>query len=298
MILHSKIQSMKAKNRVTNTVIFVLLFLLAMVILVPIIFVVLTAFKTDTEISLMNFKWLPSSFNLENFNMAFQMGDWGRYFFNSLFVTVVTVVGSLLFNSLAGFAFARLKFRGKNVLFVFLLIGMMVPPQSIIIPQFVMMRSVPFAGGNNWMGQGGTGLLDTYASLIIPFLAGSFGIFLCRQFYSGFPTALDDAAKIDGCGAFKTYFRIYLPLSKQILATLVILKSVATWNDFFYPLIMTQSEKMKTVQLALQMFRGSTTTHYNWLMAATLLTALPMIIVFLCAQKHFVQGVVSSGMKN
>lgn len=290
--------SMKGRRRLSNTLIFIALLLFSFLLLVPILFVVLTAFKTDPEISLTNFQWLPSSLNWGSFEKAFAMGDWGRYFFNSLLVTAITVVGSLLFNSLAGFAFARLTFRAKNLLFVFLLIGMMVPPQSIIIPQFVMMRSVPFTGGNDWLGQGGTGLLDTYVSLILPFLSGSFGIFLCRQFYSTFPTALDDAAKIDGCGSFKTYFSIYLPLSKQILATLVILKSVATWNDFFYPLIMTQSEKMKTVQLALQMFRGSTTTHYNWLMAATLLTALPMIVVFLCAQKHFVQGVVSSGMKN
>lgn len=290
--------SMKRSRQVSTAVIFVLLLLLALIALVPILFVVLTAFKTDPEISLTGFRWLPSSLNLDSFKMAFEMGDWGRYFLNSLFITLVTVVGSLIFNSLAGYAFARLKFRGQGVLFVLLLVGMMVPPQSIIIPQYVMMRSVPFAGGNNWLGQNGTGLLDTYASLIVPFLAGSYGIFLCRQFYSSFPTALDDAAKIDGCAPFRTYVSIYLPLSKQVLSTLVILKSVSTWNDFFYPLIMTQSEKMKTVQLALQMFRGSTTTHYNWLMAATLMTSLPMIVVFLCAQKYFVQGIVSSGMKN
>lgn len=298
MILHSKAALRKTSKKWAHRVIFVTLLLLACAVLVPVIFVVLTAFKTDAEISLMNFRWLPASLNPESFQMALQMGDWRRYFGNSLFITAVTVLGSLLFNSLAGFAFARLQFWGKQPLFVMMLAGMMIPPQSIIIPQFVMMRSVPFTGGNNWLGQGGTGLLDSYISLILPFLAGSFGIFLCRQFYSGFPTALDDAARIDGCGAFRMYFSVYVPLSSQILATLVILKSVATWNDFFYPLIMTQSEKMKTVQLALQMFRGSTTTHYNWLMAATLITALPMLAVFLLGQKYFVQGVVSSGMKN
>ena len=161
-----------------------------------------------------------------------------------------------------------------------------------------MMRSAPLFGDNNILGQGGTGLLDTYGSLIVPFLAGAFGIFLCRQFYSTFPTSLDDAARIDGCGVIKTYFVIYLPLSKTILATLTILKSVATWNDFFYPLIMTQSEKMKTVHLGLQMFRGSSMTHYNYLMAATIITVIPMVIVYACAQKYFVQGIVSSGMKN
>lgn len=270
-----------------------------LVTLVPIIFTVLTAFKSDTEISMASFRWLPKSFAyLENFRQAFAMGDWLQYFKNSLFLTLVTVAGSLLFNSMAGFAFARLRFKGKEVLFMSVLLGMMVSPQSIIIPQYVMIRSVPLCGGNNLLGQGGTGLLDSYFALLVPFLAGAFGIFLCRQFYSTFPESLDDAARIDGCGAIKTYFLIYLPLSKTILATLTILKSVATWNDFFYPLIMTQSEHMKTVQLGLQMFRGSASIHYNYLMAATVITVIPMVIVYACAQKYFVQGIVSSGMKN
>ena len=279
--------------------IYCILSIWVLITLIPILFTVLTAFKTDAEISMASFRWFPDSFSyMENFKQAFAMGDWFRYFANSLFITGVTVVGSLLFNSMAGYAFARLEFRGKNILFLSVLLGMMVSPQSIIIPQYVMMRSVPLCGGNNILGQGGTGLLDSYVSLVVPFLAGAFGIFLCKQFYSTFPTSLDDAARIDGCGVIKAYFVIYLPLSKTILATLTILKSVATWNDFFYPLIMTQSEDMKTVQLGLQMFRGSAATHYNYLMAATVITIIPMVIVYACAQKYFVQGIASSGMKN
>lgn len=294
-----KTMGKKKKRRLISVISYIILSVWVLIILVPIIFTVLTAFKSDPEISMASFRWLPASFgNLENFKKAFEMGDWIQYFKNSLFITVVTVVGSLLFNSMAGYAFARLKFRGREPLFLSVLLGMMVSPQSIIIPQYVMMRSVPFCGGNNVFGQGGTGLLDSYTALIVPFLAGAFGIFLCRQFYSTFPSSLDDAARIDGCGVIKTYFVIYLPLSKTILATLTILKSVATWNDFFYPLIMTQSEQMKTVQLGLQMFRGSSATHYNWLMAATIITVIPMVIVYACAQKYFVQGIVSSGMKN
>jgi len=294
-----KKMGMRRKKQILNALTVALLTLWALITLVPIIFVVLTAFKDDTEIAITSFKWLPSSFTyLENFKRAFEMGDWPRYFLNSLYITAVTVVASLFFNSLAGYSFSRLKFRGRDALFLLILIGMMVSPQSIIIPQFVMMRSVPLVGGNDIFGAGGVGLLDSYTSLIVPFISGSFGIFLCKQYYSSFPSSLDEAARIDGCGAVRTYFYIYLPLSKTILATLTIFKTVSTWNDFFYPLIMTQSEKMKTVQLALQMFKGSTSTHYNWLMAATLITVLPMIIVYFCAQKYFVQGVVASGMKN
>lgn len=290
----------KKKKSLTGKIIsYFILSIWVLITLIPVIFTILTAFKSDPEISMASFRWLPSSFTyIENFRQAFLMGDWLLYFRNSLLITVITVAGSLLFNSMAGYAFARLKFKGREILFMIILLGMMVSPQSIIIPQFVMMRSVPLAGGNNILGQGGTGLLDTYVALIVPFLAGAFGIFLCRQFYSSFPESLDDAARIDGCGAIRTYFYVFLPLSKTILATLTILKSVATWNDFFYPLIMTQSEKMKTVQLGLQMFRGSSMTHYNYLMAAALITVIPMVIVYACAQKYFVQGIVSSGMKN
>lgn len=290
---------MKKKNNALKILTIVILSIWGIITLLPIIFVIFTAFKTDPEISLSGFKWLPSSFtNFENFIQAWYMGDWLGYFKNSVIITVVVVAGSLVINSLAGYAFARLDFKGKNILFMAVLMGMMVSPQSIIIPQFVMLRSFPLVGGNNILGQGGTGLLDSYAALIIPFLAGSFGIFLCRQFYSTFPRELDEAARIDGCGPVKTYIYIFLPMSKTILATLTILKGVSTWNDFFYPLILTSSEKMKTVQLGLQMFRGSTATHYNWLMAATLITSIPMVILYFCAQKYFVQGIASTGMKN
>lgn len=197
--------------------------------MLPILFVIFTAFKTDTEISIANFRWFPSSFmNFEGFKQAWKMGDWLAYFKNSILITVLVVIGSLIINS----------------------------------------------------------------------LAGSFGIFLCRQFYLSFPKELDESARMDGCGPLRTYFYIFLPMSKTVLATLTILKGVSTWNDFFYPLIMTNSERMKTVQLGLQMFKGSTATHYNWLMAATLITSIPMVILYFCAQKYFVQGIASTGMKN
>ena len=288
----------RARKTLNNALTYLLLTLLACVILIPIFFVIVTSFKTDSEISLQNFQWLPHSLNFDAFKNAWELVDWPQAFGNSLLITVIVVVGSLFFNSLAGYAFARLEFKGKNVLFLILLMGMMVPAQSIIIPQFVIMRSIPLAGGNNIFGQGGTGFLDSYASLILPFLSGPMGIFLCRQFYSTFPKSLDEAAKIDGCGNFKIYYSIYIPMSVTILATLTILKTVATWNDFFYPLIMTTSDSMKTVQLGLQTFKGSTTTHYNWLMAGTLFTSLPIVIVYLCAQKYFVAGIATSGMKN
>ncbi len=286
-------------KKAITTVVSVLLILCAIVTLTPIVIIFITAFKTDPEMSIANFSWLPESFTYYgNFQEAFRMGDWFMYYKNSLILTVVTVIISLLLNSIAGYSFARLTFKGRDFLFILILVGLMVSPQSIIIPQFLIMKNFPLVGGNDIFGVGGTGFLDSFASLILPSASGSFGIFLCRQFYVTFPKALDEAARIDGCGPIRSYFLIYLPLSKTIIATLTILKAVSVWNDFFYPLIMTQSEEMKTVQLGLQMFKGSTGTHYNWLMAATLVSVLPMIIVYIFAQKYFVQGMASSGMKN
>jgi multiple sugar transport system permease protein len=142
------------------------------------------------------------------------------------------------------------------------------------------------------------GLLNTYAGLILPFISGSFGIFLCRQYYMSIPKALDEAAKIDGCSPFKIYTSIYLPLSGPILATLTILKSVSVWNDFFYPLIVTNTDNMATVQLGLQKFSGTNgSIQWNLLLSATLITVIPVLIVFLFAQKYFVQGISSSGVK-
>lgn len=289
---------MVIKKKFGNWMITVIIGVFAIITALPLLIVFMTALKTDAEVAVGSFRWLPERIDFSNIKKVLSMGNWMGYFKNSVIVTAVTVAGSLVLNSIAGYTFARLKFKGKNFLFLFLMLGMMIPPQAIIIPQFVILRSIPFAGGNDWLGRGGIGVLNSYWALIIPFLSGAFGIFLCRQFYLTFPSSLDEAARLDGCGSFQTYLKIYLPMSKQILATLCILKTSATWNDFLYPLIMTQNEETRTVQLALQMFKGSTATHWNWLMAGTMLTMIPVIIVFLCAQKYFVAGIANAGMKN
>jgi multiple sugar transport system permease protein len=286
--------------RVRRSLHYALLIVLALMWLMPVLFVILTAFKTDAELTLRQFRWLPSSWKFVNFENAFHVSGytWGTYFLNSLFVTGVTVTGSLFFNSLAGFAFARLYFRGRDVIFIVFLAGMMIPPQSIILPQYLIMKLIPLAGGNNILGQGGTGLLNTLWAVIIPQLCGAFGIFLCKQFYLNFPQEMDDAARIDGCREFRIYWNIYLPQSLTILASLVIIKSISVWNDFFFPLIMTTSSNKRTVQLALQVFKSNVEGHWSWLMAVTLITILPVIVIFMLAQRYFVQSVTTSGMKN
>ncbi len=276
---------------------YLFLSILAIVFFVPFFIILTTSFKTLQETSMSGFTILPSSFQYENFVKAFQGGNWLRYYFNSFIVTFITVVGSLIINSLAGYVLARLNIKGSNFMLMFFLLGIMMPFQTYIIPQFIILKHIPFASGNSILGQGGMGWINTYMGLIIPFLTGSFGIFLCRQFYMTFPKALDEAAKIDGCNPLTTYLRIYLPLSTPILATLLILKSVSVWNNFFYPLIITNTQDMYTVQLGLQRFMGYSQIEWPVLMAATLISILPVVLVFLFAQKYYIQGMANSGVK-
>ncbi|MCY7561321.1 carbohydrate ABC transporter permease [Paenibacillus macerans] len=277
--------------------VYVFLIVITLLNLFPVVVMIFTSLKGNDELISGAFSLLPHDWHFENYLKAMESGKWGLYFKNSLIVTLVVTAGSLLFNTLAGYTFARIRFRGSTIIFVCLLAGMMVPAQSIVVPQFIIMKSIPLFGHNDIWGQGGTGWLNTYYALIIPALSGSIGIFMARQFFSGFPKDLDEAGYMDGLGYFGTYLRIFLPLSGPLMATLGILKIVSVWNEFFQPLIFTNTESMRTIQLALSLFKGEFTIQYNLLMAATVLVSLPMLVAFLLFQKQFVGSIVSSGVK-
>lgn len=285
------------KKKVIHIIWIVGMTIISLIVLMPIIMMISTSFKTTGEINSAVFHFLPQSFNLDNYREALATGEWTIYFKNSLIITITSIIFSLLFNSIAGYAFARLHFKGSKILFTLLLVGLMMPPQVTMLPTFLIMAKFPLAGGNNIIGYGGSGLMNTLPGIIIPLVSGSFGIFLCKQFYENFPRSLDEAAEIDGASKWRTYFEIYIPNSKVILATLALLKGSAVWNDYLWPLVMTNSESMRTVQLALTMFRDESTVRWGPLMAAATLISLPMILLFLFAQKYFVQGIVSTGLK-
>lgn len=289
-------------NKKTNVLITILLLALSIIMLVPFVVMLSTALKSMNEIytrgGIMHF-FIPDTIHWENFIDAFRFGgaNWLKYAWNSLFVTVVTIVISLCINSMAGYAFSRLNFRGRDTLFFASLVGMMIPPQATIVPVFFILRHFPFAGGNNLLGQGGTGFINTHFALIAPYLAGAYGVFLFRQHFLNFPKSLDDAATVDGLGKFGIFVRIYLPLSKPIFATLMTTKAIQCWNDYTWPLIVTSSEEMRTLQVALVLFKDSVATQWNYLMAVTCVIILPLLILFFVAQKSFVEGIVSSGIK-
>jgi multiple sugar transport system permease protein len=270
---------------------------LSLLVLFPFIIMLLTSLKTMAEIQSPDFRLLPKIPQFENYVTAMTAGNWIMFFRNSLFITAVTVFCAVLFNSSAGYAFARLSFPGRDGIFFILLMGIMVPPQTSMVPAFLILRKFPLVGGNDILGQGGTGLINTFGGLIIPFVSGSIGIFLCRQFYLNFPGSLDDAAEIDGATRLQTYTRIYVPLSKPIIAALAITKATATWNDYIWPLLITNDQDHLTVQLALTIFRSQYTVQWDLLMAATAVVVLPLIVLFFLFQRYFVQGIVTTGFK-
>ncbi|SFE67248.1 multiple sugar transport system permease protein [Paenibacillus algorifonticola] len=284
-------------SKVEQGLAYAALLLFSLVTILPLLLAFFTSMKGDDEFSLQAIRLLPLEWHPGNYVRALEMGDWLTYLKNSVWVTSIALTGSLLFNSIAGFAFARIAFRGNLPIFLTLLAGMMVPAQVIIIPQFLIMKSIPLFGGNDWLGAGGSGWLDSYYALIVPELAGAFGVFMARQFYLQFPKALDEAAYIDGAGYLRLFLGIYVPLSGPLFATLGIFKFVGVWNDFFHPLIYTNSASMRTLQLGLQTFRGEHQVQYNLLMAASLLISVPIIAMFFIFQKQFIRSMVASSVK-
>lgn len=286
------------KARIRNKIVlYIILIALTIIAVFPILIMLSTSLKSLGEIRTSSFNLIPQTFHFENFAKFLQSGNWGRYFYNSLYCAVFATVISYLTNSIGGYAFARLHFKGKNFLFALVMVGMMVPIQSIMLPVYLQIKNLPLAGGNNILGVGGHGLLDSNWGIIAPLMAGAVGLFLTRQYYLGFPTALDDAAKIDGCSPLRTYFSIYFPLSGPILTTLIILKFTDGYNQYLWPLLVINSMDGQTVQLALAAFKGSDVVQWDLLMAGTVVACLPIVILFFALQKHYVKGIVSTGVK-
>ncbi|WP_205600736.1 carbohydrate ABC transporter permease [Gracilibacillus sp. YIM 98692] len=284
-------------NRKSKMIAYILLIIASIIMILPFLFIIFTSLKGDTEFVSGQFTFLPKAWQFENYVAAMQTAAWGTYFKNSFIVTFFGVGASIVVSLLAGYTFARMNFKGKNVIFIILLLGLMVPPQAVIIPQFIIMKHIPLFGGNDLFGMGGNGWLNTYYALIIPQVAAPVGVFLSRQFYQYFPKSLDEAAYMDGAGPIRTFISVYLPLSGPVIAAFGILKTVHIWNDFFHPLIYTNTAEMRTVQLGLQAFQGEFGIEFNLLMAATLVVSIPLIIMFFVFQKHFVQSLLSSSVK-
>ena len=224
-----------------------------------------------------------SDFSLENYRALFEHSSMGRWFLNSIFVCSVITLIHLLFDSLAGYAFAKKEFSGRSLVFALIVATMMIPGQVLMVPLFILLSRL--------------GMVDTLTAVVLPALAGPFGIFMMRQHIKSIPNELLDAARIDGCSEGRIFFSIILPLSAPMLATLGIFVFVTHWNAYLWPLIVLYSSKAYTLPVGLATLQGKHTVNYGLLMAGASLAALPMILAFLCFSRAFVKGLTAGAVK-
>ena len=274
------------------------LILLAIIFVAPFGFMVTASLQPLERMFQYPPNWFPTSPTLDNFS-RFLTSDRpiGRWVFNSLFVSGTITTLQLFFNSLVAYTFAKRKFPGRDFLFFLGLATLMLPTEVQLIPVYLILKHIPLFGGNDIAGIGGHGWLDSYWGLIVPNLMSPFGIFLLRQYMRSIPDSLIDAARIDGAGHFKIYWKIILPLSRPALAALAIFTFQFFWEDLYGPLIIISSPTLFTLPLGLALLVVQNRTVWDLLMAGSVLATIPMIVLFLIFQKQFVRGISLSGVK-
>ena len=253
------------------------------IMLLPFFWMLTTSFKTELGSLRMPPQWIPPQLHWENYATAWSMAPFGRYFFNSFFIAIVSTIGEVITTVLAAYAFAKMKFLGKNVLFAILLGTLMIPGEMLLIPNYVTLTRL--------------GWLDSYQALIIPWIVSVFGIFLLRQFFRSIPDELWDAARIDGCPRTRYLWRVVVPLSKPAILTVALFKFLGSWNSFQWVLLMTNTESMRTIPVGLLNFSSEIGTAYNLLMAASMMAIIPILLLFFFTQKQFIQGIARTGIK-
>ncbi len=272
------------KAVVSKVIIYVILIIIALAMIVPFLWMLSASIKSDREVFQMNpFVWIPETPKWSNYTNIWTKIPFGKFIENTVFLTVIVTCLQLLTSSFAAYAFGKLNFKYKNLLFMAYLSTIAMPWQVYMVPQFIMMRKM--------------GLNDKLLAIICLQAFSAFGVFMMKQFYEGIPYELCEAARIDGMSEYRIYSNIMLPLSKPALSTLTIFTFVATWNDYLGPLIYLKSQEKKTIQLGLKMFIGQYSSDYGLIMAGSVISLVPVLIVFMILQKYFVEGVASTGLK-
>ena len=272
-------------DRILNWVAYIVLTVVALAMFIPFIFSVSTSLKTNREATLpLSFKGMfwPANPTLDAYHKVFN-ADIERWFLNSVIVAAIWVIARAITASMAGYAFARMQFKGKDILFLLVLATMMIPGMVTIVPKFLILRQL--------------GIINTYGALTIPFMADAFGIFLMRQFFESIPIELEEAARVDGASRYRMFRQIILPNSMPALTALAIFSFQGAWNAFLEPLIFINNPKLYTLPLGLAYFRQANYTEWPTMMAIAVITTIPMAIFYLIFQRWFVEGQVSSGIK-
>lgn len=275
--------SYRLKLAVGRTFTYILLIALAALMLLPFVWMLSASLKLDKDVFRFPIQWIPSPAQWDNYIKIWTQIPYLTFFGNTLKLTVIITLLQLFTSSFAGYAFAKLDFKGKDTIFLAYIASIAIPWQAYMVPQFILMRRFD--------------LVDDHLSLILLQAFTAFGVFLMRQFFISIPNDIVDAARIDGLSEYGIYFQIVLPLSKPVLATLTIFTSVFVWNDFMGPLIYLNSQHLKTIQLGLRMFIQQYSANYALIMAASLVSLIPVIVLFLAFQRFFVEGIATTGIK-
>lgn len=292
---------MKINNaQIFKITLYIILILIAIIMAFPFYWMIIISLKPRGQLYEYPLKLYPIFFNFLNYKIAWIEANFSLYFKNTVIYATGRTVLTLLFCSLSGYSFAKLRFPGKNILFLVILFSMMIPFTALLVPMFLVTKNFPLAGGNDLWGAGGSGLLNTLWGLILPGIVSGFSIFMFRQYFSMLPDELIYAARVDGCSEFRIFWEIVTPLSKPVFATLAIFIFMNAWNALLWPLIVINDPKKYVLQIGLAAFQGGEDAAgalWNLMMAGVAITIVPTIIVFLFFQRYFTKGIALTGIK-
>lgn len=281
--MKTQLTTINWKKVTKNWILYLLLTVLTAFFFIPFWWMIATSFKTYTEVYTRQYSLIPTSFSFDSYREVFKVLPFTTYLWNTTKVSALVIIGTLTTSSMSAYAFARLKFRGRDVLFFLYLATLMIPRQVMLIPNFIIFREM--------------GLLDTPWSLVLSGIFTAYGTFLLRQFFLSIPKELEEAAVIDGYGYWSRFIHIIIPLSKAALTTLLIITLLKIWNEYLYALVFIQSDKNRTLTLGISLLKGDFDVKWNLVMAATLISVAPIVLIYLSAQRYFVEGIALTGVK-
>lgn len=273
----------KKKERIYQIFYFIVAVLVAIIMIIPFLWMLSASFKLKNEIFSVPIRWIPETFHLDNYNEVMNEINFPVYFLNTLKITVSITLLQVVTCSMAAYAFSKIKWPGRDMVFLLYLGTMMIPWHAIMIPQFIIIRKL--------------GLYDNHLSLILTGAFSAFGVFVLRQNMVSIPDSLCEAAKIDGCSPFDIYLKIIVPLTKNGILTLIVLTFNSVWNDYMGPMLYLDSDVKRTIQLGLATFKRQYDANYGAIMAGTVLSLIPIVFIYMLAQKYIVDGIAYSGVK-
>ena len=291
------VRPIKGKELIGKIIVYILLTTGAIIFFAPWAWMVSASFQPIGQIFEWPPNWIPDTITLQNYVKFLSAEGFFRWVLNSGFLAIVVLLVQMFFNSMAAYSFAKRKFPGRDGLFLLMLGTLMIPGQLFLIPNYLILLRSPLFGGNNLLGMGGHGMLDSFWGIIIPYSFSVWSVFFMRQYMKTIPDDLLDAARMDGASEFTIYSKVILPLCGPVLAAQAIFTFTFVWNDFFWPLIVISSSDLRTLQLGLALFILKNKTVWDVVFAGSVISTLPVLLVFIFFQKYFIRGIALTGMK-